>query len=164
MNKFFTKEHKILITLGLSLILAIFLVTWANKELPTYRPLIQDMRLVDSVEISDVLDQQGIQYYADVKSHMLYVNQEQSELARISLAKIGIVIDYPEIMKHSDLNKAYDELLKQKKESEITGPIWQTAWFFKFIKLFMSLLVILVLIFAVVRPALKEIILDEDEQ
>jgi flagellar biosynthesis/type III secretory pathway M-ring protein FliF/YscJ len=48
------------------------------------------MRLVDSVKISDVLDQERIYYYADVKNHMLYVNQDQSELARVSLAKIGI--------------------------------------------------------------------------
>jgi len=78
-------------------LLAIFIVKWANVDSPVYRPLIQDMRLVDSVKIADVLEKERIDYYADVKNHMLYVNQEQSELARVSLAKIGIVIEYPEI-------------------------------------------------------------------
>jgi flagellar biosynthesis/type III secretory pathway M-ring protein FliF/YscJ len=122
------------------------------------------MRLVDSVKISDVLDQERISYYADVKNHMLYVNQEQTELARVSLAKIGIVIEYPEITKHNDLNKAYDEFIKQKKREEETGKIWQKPWFFKLVKLVMGALVIIVIILAVVRPALASIIYDEDEK
>jgi len=146
------------------MLLAIFVVKWANEDSPIYRPLIQDMRLVDSVQISDVLDQERIYYYADVKNHMLYVNQEQTELARVSLAKIGIVIEYPEITKHSDLNKAYDEFIKQKKELETTGLLWQQPWFFKIIKLVMGALVIIILMLSIVRPALKEIILDEDEK
>ena len=114
-----------MMTLGISLIIAIFVIIWAKTESPVYRPLIQDMRLVDSVKIADVLDQERIQYRADVTNHMLYVNQAQSQLARISLAKIGYVIEYPEITKHADLNKAYDEFIKQKKLQEETGEIWQ---------------------------------------
>jgi flagellar biosynthesis/type III secretory pathway M-ring protein FliF/YscJ len=95
---------------------------------------------------------------------MLYVNQDQSELARVSLAKIGIVIDYPEITKHADLNKAYAEFIKQKKESELSGPLWEKPWFFKIIKLMMGALVIIILILTIVRPALREIILGEDEK
>ena len=146
------------------MLLAVFVVKWANEDSPIYRPLIQDMRLVDSVKISDVLDQERISYYADVKNHMLYVNQEQTELARVSLAKIGIVIEYPEITKHNDLNKAYDEFIKQKKREEETGKIWQKPLFFKLVKLVMGALVIIVLILAVVRPALASIIYDKDEK
>ena len=111
------------------MLFAVFIVKWAKEDSPIYRPLIQDMRLVDSVKIADVLEQERIYYYADVKNHMLYVNQEQSELARVSLAKIGIVIEYPKITKHTDLNKAYDEFIKQKKMDEETGEIWQRPWF-----------------------------------
>lgn len=146
------------------MLLAIFVVKWANVDSPVYRPLIQDMRLVDSVKIADVLEQERIYYYADVKNHMLYVNQEQSELARVSLAKIGIVIEYPEITKHTDLNKAYDEFIKQKKREVETGNVWQRPWFFKLVKLVMGALVIIILILAVVRPALKSIIYDRDEK
>lgn len=160
-NKLITKEHKLLVVLCISVLLAIFVLKWTNEDDPIYRPLIQDMRLVDSVTIADVLDQEHIHYYADVKNHMLYVNREQSELARVSLAKIGIVIEYPEVTKHSDLNKAYDEFIKQKKLEE-TGKIWQKPWFFKLVKLIMGALVIIVLILAVVRPALAAIINDED--
>jgi len=163
-NKYLTKKNKILAVLGVSLIIAIYIIAWANDKTPIYRPLIQDMRLVDSVKISDVLDQERIYYYADVKNHMLYVNQEQSELARVSLAKIGLVIDYPEIVKHDDLNKAYAEFVKQQKESEISGPIWQQLWFLQVIKLAMGALVVIVLILSVVRPALKEIIDIEEEK
>lgn len=150
--------------LCISILLAILAVKWANEDSPIYRPLIQDMRLVDSVKIADVLEQERIHYYADVKNHMLYVNQEQSELARVSLVKIGIVIEYPEVTKHSDLNKAYDEFIKQKKLEEETGKIWQKPWFFKLVKLIMGALVIIVLILAVVRPALAAIINDKDEK
>ncbi len=163
-SKLITKEHKLLLVLAVSMLIAIFVVKWANEDSPIYRPLIQDMRLVDSVKISDVLDQERIYYYADVKNHMLYVNQEQTELARVSLAKIGIVIEYPEITRHTDLNKAYDEFIKQKKVDEETGKIWQRPWFFKLVKLVMGALVVIILILAVVRPALASIIYDEDEK
>ncbi|QSX42227.1 hypothetical protein [Shewanella cyperi] len=146
------------------MLIAIFIIKWANEDSPIFRPLIQDMRLVDSVQIADVLDQEQITYYADVKNHMLYVNQEQTELARVSLAKIGIVIEYPEITKHSDLNKAFDEFVKQKKTNEETEKIWQRLWFFKMVKLVMGALIIIVLILSVVRPALREIILDENKK
>lgn len=146
------------------MLLAIFIFKWANEDSPVYRPLIQDMRLVDSVKIADVLDQERIYYYADIKNHMLYVNQEQSELARVSLAKIGIVIEYPKISMHTDLNKAYDEFIKQKKLDEETGKIWQRPWFFKLLKLVIGALVIIILILAVVRPALASIIYDEVEK
>jgi flagellar biosynthesis/type III secretory pathway M-ring protein FliF/YscJ len=163
-SKLITKEHKLLLVLAVSVLIAIFVVKWANEDSPIYRPLIQDMRLVDSVQISDVLDQERIYYYADVKNHMLYVNQEQTELARVSLANIGIVIEYPEITRHTDLNKAYDEFIKQKKVDEKTGKIWQRPWFFKLVKLVMGALVVIILILAVVRPALAAIIYDEDEK
>ena len=122
-NKYLTKENKLLFILGLSLIIAIYVITWANDKSVIYRPLIQDMRLVDAVKISDILDQERIYYYADVKNHMLYVNQAQSELARVSLAKIGLVIEYPKITKHDDLNKAYADFIQQKKEAEIIVPL-----------------------------------------
>jgi len=163
-NKCLTKKNKILAVLVVSLIIAINIISWANDTTPIYRPLIQDMRLVDSVKISDVLDQERINYYADVKNHMLYVNQEQSELARVSLAKIGFVLDYPEIVKHNDLNKAYAVFIKQQKESEVSGPIWQQLWFLRVIKLAMGALVVIILILSVVRPALKELIYDEEEK
>lgn len=75
--------------------------------------------LIDAVKISDILDQGGITYYADIKSHMLYVNQDQSELARIQLAKIGIVIDYPAVSTHNDLNHAYEPVCPEEKNKDV---------------------------------------------
>ena len=66
-SKLITKEHKLLLVLGISILFAIIILKWANEDSPVYRPLIQDMRLVDSVKIADVLDQERVNYYADVK-------------------------------------------------------------------------------------------------
>ncbi|VEL95585.1 secretory protein of YscJ/FliF family [Alteromonas sp. 76-1] len=148
----------------ISVTVAIFVLIWARTDSPIYRPLIQDMRLVDSVEIVDVLDQEGIRYYSDVKNHMLYVDQAKSDLARVALAKKGFVIEYPEITKHSDLNTAYDEFIKQQEEKELNGQIWEQPTFLPLVKLVMGALVIIVLILAVVRPMLRQFLLDEEDE
>ena len=145
------------------MIVAVFVVAWSQENPPLYRPLIQDLRLVDSVKISDTLDQQKIHYYADVKNHMLYVEQEQSELARISLAKIGIVIEYPHITKYNDLSEAYDALLQQSIQSAKPVNVWHEPWFLKLVKLIVGGLIIIVIILSIVRPILQEIIGESDE-
>ncbi|GLX76676.1 hypothetical protein tinsulaeT_00160 [Thalassotalea insulae] len=156
------RDIKLIVVLAVSLLIAIFIIKWANE--PEYRPLIQDLRLVDAVKIADALEQSDVQYYADVQNHMLYVVQEQSVQARIALAKVGIVIDYPEITKYNNLNQAYEELSTTLKQKEINKPIWMQFWFFKVIKLALGALVIIVLILSVVRPALRELVLEEDEK
>lgn len=148
----------------ISITFAVFIVKWARDDEPEFRPLLQDMRLVDAVEIADVLDQNSIDYFADVESHMLYVNQKQSVQARIELAKIGIVIEYPKVSKEPDLQKAYSELSRSLEEENNTKPVHQQSWFLRLIRLVMGTLVLIVLIITVIRPALAAIILTEEEK
>ena len=158
------KQIQLIFALVFSVTVAIFVLIWARTDSPIYRPLIQDMRLVDSVEIVDVLDQEDIKYYSDVKNHMLYVDRGKSDLARVALAKRGFVIEYPKITKHSDLNEAYDEFIKQQKEKEVNGKVWEHPAFLQLVKLVVGGLVIIVLILAVVRPMLRQLLLgDKDE-
>ena len=162
MDKQIEKKHIVLIVLSISVFIAFMVLKWASEETPVYRPLLQDMRLVDSVKIADVLDQQKIHYYADIKNQMLYVNQRQTEQARVSLAKIGIVINYPKVTVHSDLNKAYDEFIQQQQAQD-KQEIWKTAWFERVIKMMTGAIIVIVMILAVIRPALKRLLDEENE-
>ena len=157
-----TKETKLLGTLVLAIVTSIFIINWAKSENLMFRPLIQDMRLIDSVKVADVLDQEKIEYYSDVKNHILYVNQAKTEQARVALAKVGFVIEYPAITKYNDLHKAYDEFVKQQNELKAEGPIWEEPAFVILVRLVIGGLVVIVLILAIVRPLLKELILDDE--
>lgn len=148
----------------ISITFAVFIVKWARDDEPEFRPLLQDMRLVDAVEIADVLDQNSIDYFADVESHMLYVNQKQSVQARIELAKLGVVIEYPKVVKEPDLHRAYSELSRSLEEENNTKPVHQQSWFLRLIRLVMGTLVLIVLIITVIRPALAAIVLTEEEK
>ncbi|MDK1286314.1 hypothetical protein [Pseudoalteromonas umbrosa] len=130
-----TRYNKLLLVLASSVIFAVLIIVWARQDNPTFRPLVQDMRLVDAVLIADVLDQERIAYYADVKNQMLYVDQAKTEHARVSLAKVGIVIDYPKINKHSDLGDAYEAFLEQKTREQAKIELWEQPWFMKVARL-----------------------------
>ncbi|AOT08133.1 hypothetical protein [Pseudoalteromonas luteoviolacea] len=161
--KYITRQNKLLFVIAVSIIFAILTIVWARQDSPIFRPLVQDMRLVDAVLISDVLDQERIAYYADVKSQMLYVDQAKTEHARVSLAKVGIVIDYPKITKYSDLDEAYHAFLEQNSREQVKAELWEQPWFFRVVRLAAGALIILVLILNVVRPALRAIILEQDK-
>ncbi|KZN49874.1 hypothetical protein [Pseudoalteromonas luteoviolacea] len=158
-----TRHNKLLLVLASSVIFAVFIIVWAKQDNPAFRPLVQDMRLVDTVLIADVLDQERIAYYADVKNHILYVDQANTELARVSLAQAGIVINYPKITQYSDLDEAYQALIEQKTREQANVNIWEQPWFLKVVRLAMGAVVIIVLILSVVRPAVRAIILEQDK-
>nr|WP_285895602.1 hypothetical protein [Rheinheimera oceanensis] len=146
------------------MVLAILIVKWSRTDESEYRPLVQDMRLVDAVKIADVLDKSEIDYFSDVKNHMLYVNQNQSVQARIELAKIGIVIEYPKISEYADLHEAYAQLSENLEHEKTHGPLHEQPWFLRVIRLIMGGIIIIVLILSVVRPALAAVLLSEDEK
>jgi len=140
--------------------IAITLVSWSNQ--PEFRPLVKDLNLTQSVKIADILDQNSIRYYADIKSHMLYVTISQTEEAKIALAKHGILIDYPRVLVTESLQDSFDLLSQQLKRQGADVPIYQQEWFMPVIKIVSSALVIIVLILAIVRPALRALIYPED--
>lgn len=158
-----TRHNKLLLVLVSSIIFAVFIIAWARQDNPIFRPLVQDMRLVDAVLISDILDQERIAYYADVKNHMLYVDQAKTEHARISLAKVGIVINYPKIVKHSDLDEAYQAFLEQNSRAQAEAELWEQPWFIEVLRLTMAAIILIVFILSVVRPALVAFISEQDK-
>lgn len=157
-----TKENKLVAVIGLAFFFAVLIVFWAKEESVSYRPLIQDMRLVDSIKIADILDKERIQYYADIKNHMLYVAQEQSEKARLSLAKMGYVIEYPFVTKRENLNQAYDKILANHQAEKESAPIYEQFWFINITKLIMGALIIMIVVIFIIRPALAALILEDD--
>lgn len=155
------KDYKLLAVLAISVIIAILIIKWSRE--PEYRPLVQDMRLVDAVKIVDALDLEEIPYKADIKNHILYVSEERSDEARIALARVGFAFDYPPASSLSSLPEAC-EVLKDSATEKPIKPIWEQIWFMRLMKLVMGGLVIIVLIVAVVRPALKSIIYPNDNE
>ncbi|OCQ23600.1 hypothetical protein A7985_06560 [Pseudoalteromonas luteoviolacea] len=130
-------------------------IIWVKT--PNFRPLIDDLRLVDAVKIADVLDMHKIAYYADVKSHMLYIDEQHTQNARLALTRAGFVIEYPKHASFSALPKACAELESQFGQTAKI-PIWQQSWFMSVLRLIMGTLIIIIFIVAVVRPALRALI------
>ena len=156
------REIALALIIGFSLFIAIFTIVWSRQ--PDFRPLVQDLRLTDAVKISDILDQQSVRYYADIKSHILYVDRQHIIEAKIGLAKAGIVIDYPNIKLNEDLNESFEQLEAQMKDKKLDAPLYQQDWFQPLVKLISSMFVIITLILGVVRPALKALIYPNDEE
>jgi flagellar biosynthesis/type III secretory pathway M-ring protein FliF/YscJ len=147
---------------GFSIFIAILIIIWSRQ--PEYRPLVQDLRLADSVRIADVLDQKSLRYYADIKSHMLYVDTKQIIDAKIALAKTGIVIDYPNIKVSEDLREAFEQLELQLERKNTNAPIYQQEWFPPLFKLITSMLVVMVLTLSIIRPALRALIYPNEDK
>ena len=151
-----SRDVSIVIALVISIALAILIITWAQE--PQYRPLVQDMRLVDAVKIVDVLEQNDISYHADIKNHILYVNEQQSQEARLHLARIGATIEYPRYEDFGPLPQACLVLDEFKEQADADIPIWQQYWFMRAMRLVVGGIVIIVLILSVVKPMLRALI------
>ncbi|KZW99746.1 hypothetical protein JL49_15415 [Pseudoalteromonas luteoviolacea] len=85
------KDAILYAVLTCSAMLVTAIIIWAKT--PNFRPLIDDLSLVDAVKITDVLDMQKIAYYADIESHMLYIDEKHTQDARLALARAGFVFE-----------------------------------------------------------------------
>lgn len=146
--------------------LAIFVVSWANE--PERRPLIQNITLVDAVKIIDALEASDISYVTRLDNQMILVKDEDMDYARVALARIGIVIDYPDVRQMANASEACDILETKIFEyaQNPNTPITEKPYFLKLVKLMMGAMIIIVLIFSVVRPALRKLLekyIDKDE-
>ena len=161
-----SKEQSKQILLGLFLVfcfaLAVFIISWANQ--PERRPLIQNITLVDAVKVIDALEAEKIPYITRLDSQMILVNDEDMDYARVALARIGLVIDYPDVREMANASEACDILETKIYEyaNDPNTPFTEKPQFLKLVKLMMGALVIIVLILSVVRPALRELILKFD--
>jgi len=164
LSKAHIKYALLVLFLFICLLIAIFVIVWANE--PERRPLIQNITLVDAVKIIDVLEVSKIPYITRLDSQMILVNDEDMERARIALARIGLVIDYPEIKQMANAGEACD-LLETKiyeYQNDLNTPFTKQPYFLKLVKLMLGALVIIILIFSVVRPALQELLGQLDDK
>ncbi len=159
MNKNRIIEIKLAVILAITIAFGMVVVRWSKE--PSFRPLIQDINMTDAITISDVLDQNKIHYKSDVTSRILYVNQNDSEKARIALAKHGIVIDYPEIAITPDLDEAYNKLLESIENEKLKLPFWEQEWFMKQVIVLFS---VLSLVLFVIRPIISYLTKDHIEK
>lgn len=140
------------------LAIAVFIISAANE--PERRPLIQNITLVDAVKIIDALEAANISYITNLDNQMILVTDEDMDYARVALARIGIVIDYPDVKQMANASEACDML--ETKIFEYTNdpniPITEKPVFIRLVKLMMGALVIIVLIVSVIRPACRELI------
>lgn len=161
-----SKQILLCLFLTICLAFAIFVIAWANE--PERRPLIQNIALVEAVKIIDALEASQIPYITRLDSQMILVKDEDMDYARLALARIGIVIDYPNVSDIKNAGEACD-LLETKifeYSKNPNTPFTEKPYFIKLVKLVMGALIIIVLIFSVVRPTLRALLekyTDEDE-
>jgi flagellar biosynthesis/type III secretory pathway M-ring protein FliF/YscJ len=155
------RDCLLVLTLGISVFCSMMIITWAKTKEVSYRPLVQDLRLINAVEVVDVLDQYKIDYRVDFENHLLYVNQQQTIDAKVALARIGLSIDYPKFSKHSDLQQAFDELAKSLHHQQQDLPYTQQPWFMELVRLVLAAFMV---ILVVVRPLIKELFDFKDEE
>jgi flagellar biosynthesis/type III secretory pathway M-ring protein FliF/YscJ len=158
----------LLIILSVCLGIAVFVIKWANK--PEQRPLIQNILMLDAVKIIDALEMSKIPYTSDLANKMIFVNSEDMDKARLTLASIGYVVEYPDVTEMANSNEACKSLearlIEQALHTKYNKPIFEQIWFIKVLKLMLGALIIIVIILSVIRPALHSIIYtsqDDDE-
>jgi|TARA_R110002167_G_scaffold160548_3_gene356578 flagellar biosynthesis/type III secretory pathway M-ring protein FliF/YscJ len=159
-----TKQILLVAFLVVCVALAILILVWAEE--PERRPLIQNIQLVDAVKIIDALEASKISYVTRLDSQMILVRDEDMDHARLALARIGIVIDYPDVRQMANASEACDIL--ETKIYEHTNnpntPITEKPYFLKLVKLMMGTLIIMVLILTVIRPALINLLEKFDDK
>jgi flagellar biosynthesis/type III secretory pathway M-ring protein FliF/YscJ len=159
-----TKQILLVAFLVVCVALAILILIWAEE--PERRPLIQNIQLVDAVKIIDALEASKITYVTRLDSQMILVRDEDMDHARLALARIGIVIDYPDVRQMANASEACDIL--ETKIYEHTNnpniPITEKPYFLKLVKLMMGTLIIMVLIITVIRPALRNLLEKFDDK
>ncbi|AZZ98799.1 hypothetical protein [Pseudoalteromonas sp. R3] len=150
-----SRQYLLLAVLAVSILACIFIISWART--PEYRPLVQDMRVVDAVKIVDILEMHDISYRAELSQHILYVQKRDADQARLALARAGFVFEYPEKDRFTGLPEACTLLEDQAGEKKVK-PLWEQPWFMQSQRLLMGALVMIVFILAVIRPALSALI------
>ncbi|QTL34395.1 hypothetical protein [Pseudoalteromonas viridis] len=150
-----SRQYLLLAVLVVSILACIFIISWART--PEYRPLVQDMRVVDAVKIVDILEMNDITYRAELSEHILYVLKRDADKARLALARAGFVFEYPEEALFTGLPEACTLLEDQVGEKKVK-PLWEQPWFMQSLRLLTGALVMIVFILAVIRPALSALI------
>lgn len=153
------KQITLILAIVICLAIAIFIILWAQE--PEQRPLISNIELVDAVKVVDILENEDIHYQTNLQAKMIFINSQDMDKARLALARVGIVINYPEIQQDITPESACALLADKMDEAKINArqlPVYQQPWFEKITRLLVGMVTIIVLIVAVVRPMLRELI------
>lgn len=148
---------KLATTLGICFSVIIAIVIWVKE--PEFRVLINDVRTVDAVKVYDTLEQHDVSYKTDSDSHILYVAQEDANIARLALTTIDLDIVYPEYIPLSALEKSEKALMPNRQI-----PFYQQPIMLKMFKLGLAAIVIIIIMLVIVRPLLRIWIFPEDLQ
>ncbi len=153
------RQITLVIALVICLCIAIMIIVWSRQ--PEQRPLISNIELVDAVKVVDVLEHEDINYRTNLQAQMIYVSSKDMDQARLALARIGLVIDYPDIYHSTDPESActvLEEKIFDSKQTAKEKPLVNQEWFQSIVRLLCGTLIIIVLILSVVRPMLRELI------
>jgi len=82
------RQIGLMIALAASVAIGFSAVLWTQGE--DYRPLYSSLNRLDSSEVVEILEQNGIQFKVDTKSGALLVTSEDIHNARLKLAEVGL--------------------------------------------------------------------------
>lgn len=150
-------------TVGLALLIVIGIVSqiavWLYNDIDM-SPLMSDMKVADAAKITDTLNQHEIHYRMDMQYHMLFVDKSKRSDARVALARVGIVQEYPQYKGRVQLPSDTVEQPSDRGQTEL--PVYMQLWFLQIIRLVAAALVIIVLIQTAMKPMLRALIYPED--
>ncbi len=140
-----------MVLVSASVAIGFFIVLWSQE--PMYRPLINDIAVVDASKAVDLLELENIEYSVDVHNRILYVESSLSSEARLILAKAGFDMELPDRVTLKNLSEQEDNLLHCINSSSWNSDnlIYQ-SWFQSLIKQLLGLVSIWLLIICVLRP------------
>jgi flagellar biosynthesis/type III secretory pathway M-ring protein FliF/YscJ len=142
------KQALLFVMLTITVTTALGAIIWAKK--PPMRPLINDLHQVNAVQVTDSLEQHRIKYLVKPDSNILYVAKDDSQRARLVLAKIGVMIEYP---RYSPLDIETLKWLKSKPDDQEFS-----QFKLKLLRLTIAGLTVLCLIIFIARPLVKHLL------
>ncbi len=158
-NLSLVRQIAIMIGLAASVALGFGIVIWSQD--PFYRPLLEDLSVVDASKAVDILEEHDIGYQIDVKEHILYVELQSADLARLKLAKNGFDVEFNGV-EGSTPQRIEDELLKKCGQViQFEGKLVNQVWFYSILKELIGVLSVLLIVLCTIRPLLKELARDK---
>ncbi len=138
-----TKQYSLMLFFAVCVLFGVYFVKWLGE--PNFRPIINDISVIDSSKAVDILEQHEIKYKVDVAQRILYIDVARSVEAKLALAKAGFDMEYPKYVK---IEKAQSECEAEQRVVIIASML----------KPIIGALIIIVLLVGLVRPILKVLV------
>ncbi len=151
------RQIALMIGLAASVALGYSIIIWAQDGF--YRPLINDLSVINASKAVDILELNDINYKVDVKKHILYVEVQSADLARLKLAKAGFDMEFPDqANKEASLAEKEESLLRKCGEIvDLENDEFKNIYFHLLLKELLALIALLALILGVLRPAVRDL-------